>query len=321
MKKTLIALAAVAAASASYAQVSLSGEFAYGYLATTNGAGASSSGGGLDTALLTFAAGEDLGGGNRVDVTMKTDGTNGRGGNLANDDQVIELTTSFAKFKAGSWKPGDWLTGYTGGATWYGLDGKVLSSRSYRDSIGVSIPMGNGLALSATVYEPANVLGEGGGNAGTSAQGNNVYTLTYAAGPMMLAAGYVTYSNVGATDATANTVTRFAGNYNLGAAKVGAGIQTANYAGGATGTQTTVSVSGSLGGNLSANAQWASNKMDAAATSVQAPANGTRSGYVVGLQYNLSKQTYAILNYGNYQAAMSDAQNANFSALTLVKDF
>ena len=252
---------------------------------------------------------------------MKTDGTNGRGGNLVNDDQIIELTTGMGKFKAGSWKPGDWLTGYTGGATWYGLDGRVLSARSFRDSIGVSIPFTKELSLSATAYEPANAVGEGSGNAGTSAQGSNVYTLSYASGPLVLAAGYVTYTNVGTTDATANTVSRFAGNYNLGVAKIGAGIQTANYAGGATGTQTTVSVSGNMGANLSANAQWASNKIDASSTSTQAAAIGTRTGYMLGLQYNLSKQTYAILNTGSWQAAIGDAQNANLTALTLVKDF
>ena len=276
----------------------------------------------MDTGLLTFAAGEDLGGGNRVDVTMKTDGAaNSRGGALLNDDQIIELTTSVAKFKAGSWKPTDWLTSYTGGATWYGLDGRVLSARSVRDSIGVAIPFGSGMSLSATAYEPAGAVSEGSGNAGTSAQGSNVYTLSYANGPLVLAAGYVTYSNVGSADSTANTVSRFAGNYNLGAAKIGAGIQTANYAGGATGTQTTVSVSGALGSNLSANAQWASNKVDATSTSYLAPSIGTRTGYIVGLQYNLSRQTYAILNAGNYQAAISDAQNSSFTALTLVKDF
>jgi len=315
-------LAAVAAVGTSFAQVSLTGEFAYGYLATSSGSGAIASGGGLDTAQLVFKAGEDLGGGNRVDVTMKTDGAaNSRGGSLVNDDQFIELTTGMGKFKAGSWKPGDWLTGYTGGETWYGLDGRILSARSYRDSIGVTIPLGNGMSLGATAYEPSNAVGEGSGNAGTSAQGSNVFTLSYATGPLVLAAGYVSYGNVGPTDSTANTVSRFAGNYNLGSVKVGAGIQTANYAGGATGTQTMVSISGNMSGNLSANAAWASNKVDATSTSTLTTSNGTRTGYMLGLQYNLSKQTYAILNTGSWQAAISDAQNSNLTALTLVKDF
>ena len=78
MKKTLVALAVLAASGASFAQVSLSGEFAYGYSATTDAAGLKKSGGGLDTAQLVFSAKEDLGGGTSVAVTMKTDGTGGR---------------------------------------------------------------------------------------------------------------------------------------------------------------------------------------------------------------------------------------------------
>ena len=266
---------------------------------------------------------------------MKTDGAaNSRGGALNNDDQIIALTTSFGKISAGSWKPGDWLTGYTGGATWYGLDGRVLSARSVRDSIGVSIPFTKELSLSATAYEPAGAVAEGTGNAGTSAQGSNVYTLSYASGPLVLAAGYVTYSNAGKTDATTDNVNRFAGSYNLGVAKIGAGIQTANASGGGSSVQSTVSLSGSLGGNLSANAQWASNKTETAAYTnavggSQGALTGTRSGYVVGLQYNLSKSTYAILNYGNYTAqtvdankvATNDSQASSFTAMTLVKDF
>lgn len=317
-------MAAVAAAGSSFAQVTLSGEFAYGYSAVTTGTGSTASGGGLDTALLTFAAGEDLGGGNRVDITMKTDGSAGRGAALANDDQIIELTTSFAKFKAGSWRPGDWLTGVTGGATWYGLDDRVLSKRAYRDSIGVAIPFTKELSLSATAYEPAGLLGEGSGNAGTSLPASNVYTLTYKTGPMSLSAGYVTYSNVGSTDTFANNVSRVGGNYDFGFAKIGAGMQVIKYAVSATNTQTLVTLSAPLGGSLSANAEWASNKTDADAGSSRSAENGTRSGYMVGLQYNLSKRTYGILNYGNWLNSMNtvtDSQNSNLTALTLVHDF
>jgi hypothetical protein len=265
--------------------------------------------------MLVFGVGEDLGGGNRIDVTMKTDGTGGRGAALNNDDQIIALTTSFAKFTAGSWKPGDWLTGVTGGATWYGLDGKVLSARSFRDSIGVAIPFSKELSLSATAYEPSNLLGEGSGNAGTSLQAANVYTLTYKTGPASVSAGYVTYSNQGSTDATAKDIARVGGNYDFGVAKVGLGYQVINYAGNGTNNQTLATLSAPLGGAMSVNAAWASNKSETTL------ANGTRTGYIAGLQYNLSKRTYGILNYGNYLAALGDAQNANFTALTLVHDF
>jgi len=319
MKKTLVALAVLAASGASFAQVSLTGEFAYGYLATTSGAGATSSGGGLDTALLVFGVKEDLGGGTSVAVTMKTDGTGGRSATLNNDDQLIEVKTSFASFKAGSWKPGNWLQGNTGYAGWYGLDGKVLGARSVYDSIGVSVPVG-AVTLSATAYEPANALGEGSGNAGTSAQQNTTLGLSYAAGALGLSAGYVTYNNQDATDSTSKSVTRVAAKYDFGVAAVGAGVAVQSLGDGGTNTQTLISVSAPIGA-LSVNAGWASNKMDVASTSSKFADNGTKTGYQLGLQYNLSKRTYGILNYGNWLNGVNDEQNSNLTALTLVHDF
>jgi Gram-negative porin len=320
MKKTLVALAVLAASGASFAQVALTGEFAYGYLATTNGAGATASGGGLDTSLLSFGVTEDLGGGTKVSVTMKTDGTSGRSGAIANDDQMIDVKTSFASFKMASWKPANWLQGNTGYAGWYGLDGRVLAARGIYDSIGVSAPVGP-VTLSATAYEPSGSLGEGSGNAGTSLQQNTTLGLGYNAGAMSLSAGYVTYNNQNGTDSTSKNVVRVAGKYDFGVAAIGAGVAVQNLGDGGTNTQTLVSLSAPLGGALSANAGWASNKTDVSATSTLAASNGTKTGYQLGLQYNLSKRTYGILNYGNWLNSVADAQNSNLTALTLVHDF
>ncbi len=322
MKKTLVALAVLAASGASFAQVSLTGEFAYGYLATTNGAGATQSGGGIDTGLLVFGVKEDLGGGTSVAVTMKTDSSSGRLGTIGNDDQTIEVKTNFASFKAGSWKPGNWLAGATGYAPWYGLDGRVLSARGSYDSIGVSVPVG-ALTLSATAYEPSGVIGEGTGNAaltGNAGQQNTTLGLGYNAGALSLSAGYVTYNNQTATDSTAKSVTRVGGNYDLGVVKLGAGLAVKSLGDGGTDTQSLVTLSAPIGA-LSVNAAWASVKVDVASTSTLAATNGTRTGYMLGAQYNMSKRTYAILNYGNWLAAQGDAQNSNLTALTLVHDF
>jgi hypothetical protein len=87
-------LAVLAASGASFAQVSLTGKFTYGYLATSDGTGATASGGGIDTGLLVFGVKEDLGGGTSVVVTMKTDSSSGRLGTIGNDDQTIELMSA-----------------------------------------------------------------------------------------------------------------------------------------------------------------------------------------------------------------------------------
>jgi hypothetical protein len=55
MKKTLIALAAIATTGASFAQVSLTGEFAWGYLASSASCD-ETSGGGIDTSQVAFSA-------------------------------------------------------------------------------------------------------------------------------------------------------------------------------------------------------------------------------------------------------------------------
>jgi hypothetical protein len=315
MKKTLVALAVLAASGASFAQVTLTGEFAYGYLATTNGAGATASGGGIDTGLLTFGAGEDLGGGNRVDIKMSTDSSSGRTGTIGNDDQSISLKTNFATLIAGSTKPGDWLTGATGGGTWYGLDGRVLSTREKNEKVGVVIPFG-AFTLGVTAYGPNTITSEGTGNAGTSLQSNTTYNLTYAAGGASVQVGYKGYKNNDGTDATTKSVSRIGGNYDFGMAKLGLGVQNQSLDGGGTNTKTMVSMSAPVGA-MSFNAEWVSNKNDVAS----AAASGTRTGYMLGAQYNLSKRTYGILNYGNWLAALNDSQNSNLTALTLVHDF
>ena len=365
MKKTLVALAVLAASGASFAQVSLSGEFAYGYSASTTGVSAAaakaakdagkaapeaatSSGGGLDTAQLVFSAKEDLGGGTSVAVTMKTDGTGGRTGSLNNDDQTIELKTRFASFKAGSWKPGNWLAGATGYAPWYGLDGKVLSGRSARDSMGLSVPIGP-VTLSVTAYEPANLIGEDTGNAGTSEQQNTTFNAAYGTGGLSLSAGYVMFSNQNVTDPdTFKTVTsdtksksilRFGGKYDFGLAQIGAGMSIQSLGGGGTRTENLISVSAPLGA-LSLSAGYAINKLDVTAdtknsagtvitkgSALQA-GNGSRTGFMLGAQYNMSKRTYVIGNYGSWLGAAADSagaapnvDNSNVMALTLVHDF
>jgi len=328
MKKTLIALAAVAAASASYAQVSLSGEFAYGFLTSTDKAGATTSGLGIDTAQFVMKASEDLGGGSSVAVKMVVN-TGDFGKGTSSDDQSISLTTSAGVLTLATYKPGDWVTGASGGATWYGLDGKVLSARSTRDAIAFTVPVSPALTLTAALLEPANALGEGAGSSGTTAQSLYNFSAKYSAGPAVVQAAYLSYTNAGSTDATTDNVTRLGASYDLGAAKVGLGLQMGKSSGGTTNTQTALSVSAPLAANVSVNGTWASNQVSSN-SALTAGLNGTRTGYVWGLQYNLSKRTYAILNNATWTGTTTDAVTTlssnnsttnSFTAVTLVHDF
>jgi len=53
MKKTLVAMAVLAASGASFAQATLTGSYAFGYATTSSAAGAKSSGLGTDTLLCS----------------------------------------------------------------------------------------------------------------------------------------------------------------------------------------------------------------------------------------------------------------------------
>ena len=340
MKKTLIALAAVAATSASFAQATLSGEFAWGYLSSTDGAGKSTSGGGIDTAQLAFKANEDLGGGMSVAVSMKIN-ANGFGEGAKADDQSLTLVTPFGAVSLLTYKPSDWVSQASGAATWYGLDGKVLSARSTRDAIAYTVPLMAGLTVTAAMLEPGGSLGEGAGNVGSDGQSIYNFGAKYTLGAAVLQAAYLSYTNTDKAGASTESVMRFGGTYDLGVAKVGAGYQTAKLLGGAgDNDQYAVSASAPIGGNFGVNGTYASNKTAA----------GTRTGYMLGAQYNLSKRTYAIANYGNWTGqtttpavaegfkvdpktllnvavpaakavTTTDGKDSNMFAITLVHDF
>ena len=320
MKKTMIALAAVAAVGAASAQVTLGGEFAYGYLSSTNAAGVTTSGGGRDTAQLVISAKEDLGNGFSAAVSMKLN-TGSFGAGASSDDQSLTLTTPIGAASFLIYKPGNWVTGASGGATWYGLDSYNLAARTTRDAMAFTAPLAAGLTATVALLEPSNMLGEGEGNAGTTKQSVYNFAGKYAAGPIVAQAAYLSYTNAGPTDLTADSATRIGATYDLGVAKIGAAMQTAKYSAGATNTETAFSVSAPLGANLTIAGMYATNKTEASATSAQAAANGTRNGYTLQAQYNLSKRTYGIGGTGTYTAAIGDAKDSSFTHLTLVHDF
>jgi len=302
-------LAAIAAVGAASAQVSITGEAAWGFASSTNTAGVSTSGFGIDTAQLKFAASEDLGNGMKASAGLSLN-TGNMGAGASSDDQSINLTTPLATISLLTYSPGDWVSGASGAATWWGLDGKVLSARSKRDAIAVTLPLATGLTLTAAYLEPANVLGEGTGD-----KGQNLYNfgVKYATGPATLQAAFLQYNNVSKiSDLTTDTVTRLGAKVDMGVAQFGAGLQIGKLGAGGTNTQTALSVSAPLPGGFSANGVYASNNVDSATGEATLP-TGRRSGYMLGLQYNFSKRTYAILNAGSWTGVTA----ANASAFAL----
>lgn len=325
MKKTMIALAAVAAAGAASAQVTLSGEFAWGY-GNYSTAGSDTSGGGIDTSQVVFAANEDLGGGMSIAAKMAVN-LGEYGGTTGADDQSLTLTTPFGALSLLTYKPGNWVSGASGAGTWYGLDGRSLAARAKRDGYAFAIPVMTGLTATLAFTEPAGSTGEGAGNAGQSGQGIYNVSAKYTSGPAVVQGAYLVLTNGGATDATKESVYRLGGTYDLGVAKVGVAYEGTKLSGGGSNVETAYSLTAPLASNLSVAATYASTNLSSSLAAISGAA-GIRNGYQLQAQYNLSKTAYVIGSYGSWtgttttnSVTTTNTKDSSLTALTLVKDF
>src|SRR3990167_3311293 len=169
MKKSLIALAVLAASGASFAQVTITGQVIAGYKqssvsgeagsgneATKNkllagvadsfvgGSGGNatgdSSGLGLDTSTITFAASEDLGGGMKIAASMNIDKVNRK--EVQGGDTSLKLTTGIGRFTLQTYRPVDYLSAGVSGVGGAGLDDRVFSARVNRDAVGFDTKLG-----------------------------------------------------------------------------------------------------------------------------------------------------------------------------------
>lgn len=337
MKKTLIALAVLAASGASFAQVTITGNVTMGYEIGTNkytapaapaaaALGGDSSGFGTDTASLNFAATEDLGGGMKAAAQMNL--AVGARAASAGEDASLALTTGVGVFTLKTSEIPDYLSGGVAGVGGVGMGGKVFSAKVNRDSFGVAIPAGP-IVLSITHLEPAGAgLGLNAGSLGQAAQRINSISGTYSAGALVANLNYLMYDNQGATVSTTNNVVRTSAAYDLGVAKLGGGYVRANNNGGASTDDLFFAVSVPMGA-LTLSADWASRKVDgmdvagaAALTAAQLAAqgggklDGTRTGYGLALSYALSKRTSLSASYARWDAVTSGNLLNNGSATT-----
>jgi len=278
MKKSLIALAVVAISGAASAQVTITGNYTFGYKTSTTApstaatgstvtqqitqaiAGGNagnptgdSSGLGIDTSLVTFSAKEDLGGGMSVAAEMNIDGLNRSG--VSGGDSSLKLTTSVGRLTLQTYKPVDYLSGGISGVGGVGMDNKVFPARGLKDSVGFDTKLGpvfvglaHGEQASASGGSTSGVgmgLGVGGaGAASTTGQRYNSLSATYVGGPLVANLNYLAYD--GRKD-NVNTsykdVIRTAASYDFGVAKVGGGVSVLTVTGGGVLTDSLVAVS------------------------------------------------------------------------------
>jgi len=303
MKKTLVALAAVAATGGAFAQAVMTGYVAFGYSSTTSSANATASGMGMDEAAINFAVSEDLEGIGKISGSLGFE--NGGNSNTAvgNDSFVKVTTTSGTAITMGTTKGASYLTGGVAavGTNYnWDLSGKLFSSRSINDAVSVKIPLAEGLSVSIAHAEAAvSSYWNGTGAAGNGTeQRYNTASVAYAAGALAVDAGYRSFDN-GQNNSQTNSSTRnrASASYDLGVAKIGLGYESTQYMYGNSKTDSLLGLNVPLGSALSFGTQVAQVSTSGFSSSAS---NYNRNGYLVGMNYNLSKQTYVAAHYYSY---------------------
>jgi predicted porin len=329
MKKTLIALAAVAVSSAAMAQVTLSGKLAYGWETASNAAGATVTKGlKVTDGNFTLATSEDLGGGMTIAAKMDML-SRGRSTDVSARDASITVSGGFGAVTIGAIEAGNGIIGLGGaGAPVIGLDGNratssagtaaiqgsagvaastrnngVLDAAGNVDIIAYTLPVGNGLTLTVNRTDTPGT-GEGA-NPGTT------FGAVYSAGALN--------AKIDSTDSVVVKRTRFSASYNLGMATVGYGYQSrkastvAAEAAAGTGTnkQQIVGVSVPMGAlTFGVNFASGKNTLDG---------NLDNKGTDLGVSYALSKRTTFYVQ--NQSVTVGTAASAKTTRVKLMHSF
>jgi hypothetical protein len=325
MKKSLVALAALAVVGAASAQstVTLSGKFAFAYEGQSVG-GVSSTGFGVTDGNVTFSASEDLGGGMKAGTIMdiRVRGREGGAtGSVAGRNAQVYLTGGFGTIAGGAVEsPNGILALGSGGSPILGLDGTALgASRNALDAaqnadiLQYSSPvLGGGFVIKASLADSisnqaattAGVIAAGNGQpgafgmqSGANLQDATAVGVDYNSGPIAASADYTKFgannlANQPAGTAYADSRTRLSGTYDFGVVKLGLGYQTrtAKVVGGADvgNKQYTLGVSAPVSSAVTVGAMYVRNTQDAA---------NAITAWDMGVQYNLSKRTALLVAY------------------------
>jgi len=338
MKKTMIALAAAASlatSGAAFAQATITGFMAAGYgVSTSGGATTATTGGfGVDTAEIYITAKEDIGGGLTAGGTMgiggleraagaSTTASAAIGGNGAystyGTNYTMYVQNAMAKLTVGAVKSGDYVSGglASSGVNYYDFgDFGNFGARSRRDIIALDVPVGP-ITLTLSHQEAANQVGEFNGAEGATGQRISIVAASYAEGAIKANTQYFTYDNQGTGNTTAASVFRLSGNYNLGMATIGAGMQRATYDSSATGTNYGVSASVPMG-PLTLGGMLGMRVTDGFA----AAANGTLNSYSLNASYALSKRTGVTGQYSSWDKALTSTNKGSLALLLLTHSF
>jgi predicted porin len=213
----------------------------------------------------------------------------------------LTLSGGFGSVFIGSIEAGNGIIGLGGaGAPVYGLDnGTTLAGAGNVDIIKYSLPAFNGVTLSVNATDAVASLGQ---EAAATTADTTGLGLNYAAGPLAVAADLTSYG-ANASGSTADSRTRISASYNLGMAKIGAGIQMSSTTTNVDTTQQIFGVSVPMGA-ITLGLNVASSKTDGV--------TGTNKGTDLGAKYDLSKRTFVAAHYQTTKAAGATASASKF---------
>lgn len=332
MKKSLVALAVLAASGASFAQVSVTGALGFSYQKNAVPAGgAANHGMVMSDGNLKFAATEDLGAGMKITAATSFN-AKGRSSTIDARDASLTLATSAATFVLGAIErcgridnvagaPVSLASAHDsgdGGPLAYGtfaLDGTCANV----DTAGASFGMGP-LSLAASYNEVG-----GNSGAGTAPVHASYYLLSadYASGPFALGLEYRTAKANSAGVAFASgtyhdglATTSLSGSYDMGMLKVGAGMQVANHN---TPSQYTLSVAAPVGDKVTVGLVYSNRASVTADAAYFDTSVDSVSGTGIGMNYALGKMTTLNASYSTYSGA--ETKMGNEYRIRLLKSF
>jgi Gram-negative porin len=303
MKKTLVALAILAASGASFAQATITGSYAFGYSQSSGGGVAQSSGLGTDTADINFAASEDIGGGLSASAKMGISGA-ARGTAVTGNTATVGIKNAAFGVTLGQIESTNGLLAIgSSGAAGFGMDGKAISGSSNIDVLALAVPVTPALTLGASyVDRGTGGFGLGVGSTGATAGGQPSFTIgaTYAAGALAVKLDATNWSRVDDATVTSAGITasgynknrfRISAGYDMGVARLSGGFSSLNTSTSITNTETLLGVKVPVGAVTIG--------LDYAMGTVTG--QDDTSGYSLGVGYDLSKRTNIGMSYANWK--------------------
>jgi hypothetical protein len=239
MKKTLVALAVLAASGASFAQATISGTVATGFI---NNLAGTSQGLVSNTAWIGISASEDLGAGTSMSVYFGLNGDGARGAGAYRDDQTMTykapaFNVTLASTRSGGNQAGALVAPVSLWDGTFAAQNAEVISRAGIDAVVLNVPVG-AVTLTGKYVEGA---ADGAATPGTTSL---VAQASYATGPMKIVGAFTSTTFVTAPVADVITTSwDLHGTYDAGFAKVGLGFDSARR-GKASGADTTATFFG-----------------------------------------------------------------------------